>query len=149
VNRLTAPLVVLSLLASAGCDPPDLSGTYVGQSSTGSCRLPDGREVTLPGAGDLLTIKSLGHEYDHTLYDVTVRGCTVSGYAKGGGTITLGSLGYGSQPCTFDVPSVGPAAVEVMGGITGDRGGVHLSMGITGKDGKVRNCAYPLDTRSR
>jgi hypothetical protein len=135
-SRSAAVALLALALALASCGDENLAGSYAGTTTGSYYRLKDGQlgrpsvPFTIPN--DTLDVKVVGRAYQHRRYAVTVRGCTVPGESDDTNSLQLVPQ---SGRCTFDIPSLGPVGVSLMGGILREKGGVYLSMSGNSSEG--------------
>jgi hypothetical protein len=144
-----ALVVVAATLLHAGCaDHTDFSGTYVGEGK-GTYQPKGGATVDFGVPQDTISVKVTTRHYQYTEIEVTVRGCVVR--SSGGETSWGIPVREGGQ-CTFDVPSVGPVEISLVGGVErrprsrSERPEeVHLSLGGSGE--RVQMFSYTIDAK--
>lgn len=134
-------LIVAALLALESCNTDGLAGRYVGAAS-GFYRLAsDGSTSSFSVPTETLVVTATSRHYQAYTYDLHVHGCTIP---------TEGEASHASMrktTCRFEIPNVGPVDIEPSGGVSRTRGGVHLTMGSAGLQGKVTSFGYILDAK--
>lgn len=139
-------VAIVALLALESCGSTSLGGTYAA-SGTGHYRLVGrGDTVSITVPEDTFVVKVNHRDYRHFEYALAIRGCNLSAE----GDATTASV-RSDQTCTFDIPSLGPVTVKVVGGVSREPGspsargdGAHVSLSGTGRDGTLESFGYSI-----